>query len=359
MAKDKGWEYLHNSDDDTNASADGGWEYRNSDGSSSFYGVDGSWGYKNSDGNGSYYGADGSWGYKNSDGSSSYHGASGSWGYKNSDGSGSYYGADGSWESRNSDGSGSSYAVEEPPMSSSSGSSFGEKMFDSLVDIGTDFTSKLINYSVSDNYNKTCSKKRMRAKDVWKIVGFSLAGVAGLVLLCFLGFGIFQISKLTPIEYDSASLKSKNYETVVTQFVELGFNNISTRGLHDLAPGNEELLGIVELVTIDGDDSFKENDKFPYDAEVVIYYHSPLMLQTCLSASDCEGMHYDEVVAHFQSIGFVNIRTEKQADLIFGWITPNGATAKVSINGSSDFNSDALFSPDAEVVIVYHTYIVS
>lgn len=74
------------------------------------------------------------------------------------------------------------------------------------------------------------------------------------------------------------------------------------------------------------------------------------------SASSFEGEHYEDVIAQFEDSGFTNITARPQEDLITGWLTKEGETESVSINGETDFSSYDRFSPDANIVVTYHAF---
>lgn len=69
-----------------------------------------------------------------------------------------------------------------------------------------------------------------------------------------------------------------------------------------------------------------------------------------------KGRAYQEVVNEFNEQGFKKIRTEKQEDLITGWLTKDGEVESVSVDGDKDYSPDVWYSNDVEVVITYHTF---
>lgn len=334
MSNDKGWEYLNSGESGSFHGADGSWGYIDEDGSGSYHGADGSWGYRNSDGSNSYHGADGSWGYKNSDGSGSYHGADGSWGYTNSDGSGSYHGADGSWgytnpRERTSADYVSSTSYDHSEYSSSSYSSRSGGGFKRVL--------------------RTISKILKIIKRI--VISVLVVGIIGIVAYYF-----YENSKQIPVGFDSAMLENQHYETVVGQLVSAGFEDVTPQSLNDLSLQDEHLVGVVKEVSIDGENSFSSSTEYPYDAEVIVYYHSIKMLLPPMSARDAKGKTSDEVLASFRQAGFENIKTEELDDLLFGWFAKDGEVESVSVDGKNSFDTEEKYRPDAEVIISYHTF---
>ena len=67
--------------------------------------------------------------------------------------------------------------------------------------------------------------------------------------------------------------KNTNYQTILNQFIENGFTNIELVKQEDLVFGLFHSEGDIVSVTINGMKDFKENDKFPKNAKVIIKYH--------------------------------------------------------------------------------------
>lgn len=65
----------------------------------------------------------------------------------------------------------------------------------------------------------------------------------------------------------------KNYSNAVLLFKSAGFTNINAIPLHDLTRLNQKKNGQVEMVTINGNDEFDEEDVYPKTANILITYH--------------------------------------------------------------------------------------
>lgn len=75
--------------------------------------------------------------------------------------------------------------------------------------------------------------------------------------------------------YSSDELaKDEMNEHVKQQFEEAGFTNVSCVPIKDLAFGSLTEDGKIEEVSINGVTEFKDFDMFPFDAEVIIKYHT-------------------------------------------------------------------------------------
>ena len=397
MAKDRGWEYLNSSggDFDYDKDNDGSWGYENEDGSGSYTGADGSWGYKNADGSGSYTGADGSWGYKNADGSGSYTGADGSWGYWNSDGSGSYTAADGSSEYYDSDDD------SDNDYSSSSG---GGSLLGALFGIGlTAYAISKAGKSSSNDYDenyedndddeevyyetpptrvkeptwfdqkraererKLAEKERIRQEKIekrrQKRKNFYKKHWKGIflffVLLGLTGFGAYkyqEFQKGIEVGFSNDDIIGLNYEDAISTIKESGFTNVYSHAEYDLGIEDIQKEYIVTDVSIRGDSSFEDEDKYPYDARVELIYHVVKSIPIPVSAKDGKKMLCEELVSTLEEAGFVNITTEADCDLITGWITKEGSVEEISIGGDIKFPQNASYRPDVEIVITYHAF---
>lgn len=85
-----------------------------------------------------------------------------------------------------------------------------------------------------------------------------------------------SVATATKVEapQSSSSLKGMHYDTVVRLFEEAGFTDIETKEDADLWIAVLHSDGDVEKVTVGGDSSFDEGDKFDSDDHVVIQYHT-------------------------------------------------------------------------------------
>ena len=81
-------------------------------------------------------------------------------------------------------------------------------------------------------------------------------------------------------------------------------------------------------------------------------------IKVTINPEDYIGMNYQEVEKKFIDMGFTNVKSIPNEDLITGWINKEGETDKITID-NSDFNKDDIFSENAEVIITYHSFRVN
>ena len=68
--------------------------------------------------------------------------------------------------------------------------------------------------------------------------------------------------------------KGENYKDVQKQLKALGFVNIEVEADEDLTTGWINDDGEVESVSINGETKFKKGDKYDYQSEITIVYHT-------------------------------------------------------------------------------------
>lgn len=108
------------------------------------------------------------------------------------------------------------------------------------------------------------------------IIGF--AGIGILILACL--FSLMMSWSFEPgknevaIPLSSKKYTGENYEVVVQQLEDAGFEDVEAKPVKDLVTGWITKDGAVESVSIAGDTEFEEGDIFPIDAKVVVTYHT-------------------------------------------------------------------------------------
>jgi hypothetical protein len=187
----------------------------------------------------------------------------------------------------------------------------------------------------------------------WKWI---LGAVLVLLIACFGGYKWMQYRKLTVVGIDAEQCVDKNYVGVVDEFANNGFTNVKTVPVEDLSMSDLEDEGQIISVSVDNNLAFTADDRYPYDAPVVIQYHSAAKVVSPISSREAKKMSYNEVIAKFKEAGFENIDTKAQEDLITGWLHSDGSVARITIGGNEKFNQGDAFRVDSKVIITYHTF---
>lgn len=73
-------------------------------------------------------------------------------------------------------------------------------------------------------------------------------------------------------------------------------------------------------------------------------------------SSEQKGRNYQDVITTFRDRGFTNVKAEKNADLVFGWLAKDGEVEWVSVDGSKEYSADKWYPNNVEVIIMYHTF---
>lgn len=103
----------------------------------------------------------------------------------------------------------------------------------------------------------------------------SFTGLGISILLCILLFLPLSPNKNEiAMPMNSKKYKGENYEDIILEIKNLGFENIETVEKKDLINGWITKDGEIEKISIDGDSTFEEGDIFSKDAKVVITYHT-------------------------------------------------------------------------------------
>lgn len=201
---------------------------------------------------------------------------------------------------------------------------------------------------IDDNIANTPAKKKRKGCVVFIFLVF-------LFLAGFLAYTNWQYSKLVPVGAAASSFNNQDYYEVYEALTESGFSNIYSEEIFDLSYDQIESEGRVISVIIDGTDSFASNEKFPYDAEVIITYHGLKPVAVPVTSKDAKGINYIDIQTAFKDAGFINIVLEPVPDIVLGWFVKDGDVDAVFIDGQSKYSEGTQYRPDVEVVIKYHT----
>lgn len=171
------------------------------------------------------------------------------------------------------------------------------------------------------------------------------------IVLCALCVACGEKSSKMPAA--SEDFAGKNYEDVISELRQAGFSNIATKAIEDLSSSGTTADGAVELVSVDGVESFQSGDRFLSDIEITVTYHSIKKLNPPLSSDDIQEFNIAEIGEMYKGAGFTNIYTEERFDLDpdnFDGESEN----EVNIAGTSQFDTFDSFPFDAKVSIILH-----
>lgn len=72
----------------------------------------------------------------------------------------------------------------------------------------------------------------------------------------------------------SSQPEDGDYQSILKQLEDAGFENVSTQKIEDLTFGIFTKDGEIEKITVKGDDSFSKGDLFDKDTPITIHYHT-------------------------------------------------------------------------------------
>ena len=75
------------------------------------------------------------------------------------------------------------------------------------------------------------------------------------------------------------------------------------------------------------------------------------LLKVPVSANDCKGKNYQDVVNDISAAGFVNIQAKTIEDLVTGWLTKDGEVEEVTIDGDGSFRAGDTFDKTAAIIL--------
>lgn len=90
------------------------------------------------------------------------------------------------------------------------------------------------------------------------------------------------------------------------------------------------------------------------DSDKIVYSEGSIQISS--TSNGFKGQDFKVVEERLIALGFQNIEFSQITDLVFGFLTKDGAVEKVTINDHLLYSSDSTFAPDAKIVIYYHTF---
>lgn len=176
-----------------------------------------------------------------------------------------------------------------------------------------------------------------------------------LTIAVFFAIEYYEVQKLIPIGCSSENLEGLKYTEVVQKLKEAGFSNVQTKEISDLTISRDAEEKLVTDIKLIFGDSFDENTKYPSNLGITVVYHTVELYNPPLTSKKAKGMNYIDVIREFENVGFTNVTTNVEYDIVTGWLTDDGEVKSVTINGKKEFDSDDKYRLDAEVVVTYHT----
>ncbi len=168
-----------------------------------------------------------------------------------------------------------------------------------------------------------------------------------------------------PMSESSRFYTGKQVDEVVEQLGALGFNDV--RKVKTTQKGSLVKSGQVISIIINGQDGFNRYEWYPVDAVVEVEFYEPETEEEVAAAHPGQrrmpdnakkylNRVFDAVVNELQEAGFVNIELECQKKGKKGWLSKEGAIAKISVNGQTQFEKGEWFAEESVIRITYYSY---
>ena len=185
-----------------------------------------------------------------------------------------------------------------------------------------------------------------------------------ILSLVFIGSVIYGVSAIQHkgkihIKQSSDYYIGMDYQYTHRLLEEAGFENIKDSPQATLSKKEQELIGKVIRVSIDGNPHF-EKGWFAKEATITIYYGvlDPARandIRMPLSRTDCIGKNYQTIVDNLTTEGFHNIKIVPYPDLSKDRQDEDGKITRITINNSEVFYLGDYFAADSIIQIDYHT----
>lgn len=134
-----------------------------------------------------------------------------------------------------------------------------------------------------------------------------------------------------------------------------GFNKIEEIDLGNLSASDDEKIGKIGRVSINGRDAFQSDTVFPLNSEVKLFYQSVRKIRFPFEKSDIKEIGYKSLEERLRELGFANVTVVGNKKLVTGWLKKENDIESLTINGHN-FSYGESYPVDAEVVITIYTF---
>ncbi|MBQ8859351.1 MAG: DUF4839 domain-containing protein [Clostridia bacterium] len=160
----------------------------------------------------------------------------------------------------------------------------------------------------------------------------------------------------------SNDYKNQSYIDALDDFEAAGFTNIKLKIIYDLVTGWLTSDGEIEEVLVNGSSSFTKGDVYQKDTEIIIVYHTwesdePQITMPNYSWHYDEGWTVEDLVSHFEQLGFTNIEIATTIDSgTFSKFHQEGEIYNVEIEDTflGGWDSGDIFGATSLITITYY-----
>ena len=177
------------------------------------------------------------------------------------------------------------------------------------------------NFQKSESLKEAKEQKVKNKKVTRKINKKVIAIIAIIFALTAIAIGIVryiqEINKSNKVimSHSSETYYGNMYSYVVSNLRKDGVKNIELVEITDLSTKSILNEGCVEKVYINGKDSFEQNEEFPLNSIVKIYYHTTHKIKSPYSSAYIQDKDVDSLLNDYLQAGFINVSTSDKYDL--------------------------------------------
>ena len=215
--------------------------------------------------------------------------------------------------------------------------------------VDSDCLAETVN-ALSDSAPGTIEKSKKSEIIKVSLFAFLLFAIAGILLIFFTRI----YSKAIP--FSSVGAKGEKYITVMSSLESAGFEKITLNAVSDKSFKGEFKDGEVVSVSVNGRADYPSGRKFNIrTADIIVnIYSSSGKLKMPLSSKEFCGMDKEAAVEMLRKYGFTSVRETKNGNLIGLIAYHTFQVISIDVDGKTEFEKGAAFSPDSTVTVNYY-----
>lgn len=134
-----------------------------------------------------------------------------------------------------------------------------------------------------------------------------------------------------------------------------GFGKVEEIDMNNLSDSNDEKIGKIGKVSINGNFSFTEDMEFPINSEIKLYYQSVRRISIPFEKKHIKEVGAKSLEAELRDLGFTNVTIVGNKKLVTGWLNKENTIESLTINGHN-VQYGKSYPVDSEIIINIYTY---
>lgn len=163
-----------------------------------------------------------------------------------------------------------------------------------------------------------------------------------------------ETKNMIPFPVGATDCVSYDYTALKTELYDVGYTNIRTNEIQDLAPSEENKVGSVDNVTVNGQTDFTKGQEFKYDDEIIISYHYYAKCKVTVHVDFLSNLVFSRYNVNVQLDGLNKGTLEHGTDGDFEFaVTPGNHTITFESAETSTVNGEATMNVDSDIDVSY------